>query len=516
MKTTLKLAAVLLLNAHWVHALTFNEVSPLASSGQDLIYSPDRGLYLHANQGGAALELTFQNEQGHVVETLSLPQTATALTWARVNALGDIQMVLSSAETHWFYRLESNGQWVLRHQTQHAPTEIKIHERVWLFQTTQDDTFWLLDQQAQNLGVEGQLVCFLDPSTIYFSDEGIYRYDGQTISQVEPGHQLKLGEASFAQSSDACLLILEDGNGERKLFHATADGLSEKPATLIEKVAELDDTFIKVARDPNTFNRQLQALDADSLATVKAVRIDLQDEVSFQEGLAAVSDEQVSKMYDEQLDLLFTHDLTAGRQFGRLHEQIFELDDQNIYLYDSPTSFSKAFLPVAHLSQNGGVTACGESICIHANNKSQAVGSPQAVSYFKLESKPRIGEQLNGAWLAPELLNQGMQIQSGQRSDGSRYVFLTFYLYDQGQPLWLAGLSDYTVGVESIDVTLYQYQGAGFLDPVSQPNQTVLGEVQLQFTACNNLQATLQVAGQTHHLLLNRMDDQQFALRCSE
>lgn len=134
--------------------------------------------------------------------------------------------------------------------------------------------------------------------------------------------------------------------------------------------------------------------------------------------------------------------------------------------------------------------------------------------FFLMTDVPLIGPQMNGPWYDLNFPNQGLAINHGQRTDGSQYVFLTFYLYRNGEPLWLAGDQNYLPGQPAITLDLFEYSGIDFLATNDPPDQTPFGSLTLSFSACDGLTGSLQYSDQTQLFDFNRVDDTSFSYRC--
>lgn len=133
---------------------------------------------------------------------------------------------------------------------------------------------------------------------------------------------------------------------------------------------------------------------------------------------------------------------------------------------------------------------------------------------FLLSDVPALGEAISGAWVDPRFLNQGLVINTGRRGDGSHYVFLTFYLYRDGQALWLAGDQNYTPGQASVDIDLFEYDGIGYLETNNPPDRQSFGTLSLAFTDCGRLSGSLTHGSQAQEFDFLRIDDIAFNHPC--
>ncbi len=145
-------------------------------------------------------------------------------------------------------------------------------------------------------------------------------------------------------------------------------------------------------------------------------------------------------------------------------------------------------------------------------NKSQAILLTDEM--YLIEDKPRVSDLMNGSWYDTAYQNQGLSISPGIRGDGSRYIFLTFYLYKDNEPLWLAGVSNYTPGQKEITIELLEFQGANYLDNMVTPDSTVVGSIRLAFQNCGAVSGVFEYNSQPTTLNFNRVDDSSFQSRC--
>jgi ELWxxDGT repeat protein len=145
--------------------------------------------------------------------------------------------------------------------------------------------------------------------------------------------------------------------------------------------------------------------------------------------------------------------------------------------------------------------------------------SPDALgtlNLYALTDHPLLGPEISGAWIEPDIINQGLVVQHGQREDGSQYVFTTLYGMDDEEPLWLAGNNELTVGQQRLNMDLYQYDGLTLLETDATPSSTLFGQLQLEMTGCDQLSATITSPEQNHTLSLSRVDDRSYKHLCAD
>lgn len=149
----------------------------------------------------------------------------------------------------------------------------------------------------------------------------------------------------------------------------------------------------------------------------------------------------------------------------------------------------------------------------YIKNQHSEVLLKESSQIFNFTILPNIGKLMNGPWVDYRYNAQGLSINPGVRTDGSRYIYLTFYLYRDGKPLWLAGVSNYELGQSSINIDLYEFNGANYLD-TNPPTGQVFGSLQLAFTGCSSMNGTLNYENQSKSLSFNRVDDASFKFIC--
>lgn len=85
------------------------------------------------------------------------------------------------------------------------------------------------------------------------------------------------------------------------------------------------------------------------------------------------------------------------------------------------------------------------------------------LALYKISNQLAISNQLDGLWINSEYKSQGLSIHTGVRPDDSQYIFVSFYIYRNGLPFWIAGSIDYSNGQSEISVDLFEYEGTSFV-----------------------------------------------------
>jgi len=121
---------------------------------------------------------------------------------------------------------------------------------------------------------------------------------------------------------------------------------------------------------------------------------------------------------------------------------------------------------------------------------------------------------LSGTWYDPSISGQGMLIEV---NPDNAYAFVGWYTYAlAGQTegvlgqRWITGQAPYTVGSNTIDLTLYDTIGGTFDSDLTTVTTTPIGTATLTYTSCNS--ATFdytitsgELAGQTDTIPLSRL-----------
>ncbi|WP_154224274.1 hypothetical protein [Marinicella rhabdoformis] len=135
--------------------------------------------------------------------------------------------------------------------------------------------------------------------------------------------------------------------------------------------------------------------------------------------------------------------------------------------------------------------------------------------YYVLEDQPQINAAINGAWYDPDMANQGLALNKGIRHDGSEYVFVTAYLFENGKPLWLAGTGEITASVDIMTVHLYRFSGLNMLESGNQQaDHEFVGNMTLSLSDCNTLDIEWVDTQQTHELSMIRADNVMYKNWC--
>ncbi len=114
-------------------------------------------------------------------------------------------------------------------------------------------------------------------------------------------------------------------------------------------------------------------------------------------------------------------------------------------------------------------------------------------SIYSVKNEAVISHNLDGLWYSEDFDSQGLSIHTGARQDGSEYMFVSLYLYKDGNPFWIAGTSELDL-TSAVVFNVYDYKGASFLpgDTNQETQKTLFATMVLETLACNKLNMQLE------------------------
>jgi len=138
-------------------------------------------------------------------------------------------------------------------------------------------------------------------------------------------------------------------------------------------------------------------------------------------------------------------------------------------------------------------------------------------SIKKLDATPDIGSLSVGNWFDPDYQSQGVSIVEGERDDGSRYLFVTLYLFQDGQPLWLAGTSNISFPQPALDIELGAYSGPGLWQADTPATVEKFADMTLSMSSCHRMMLAMETEdGQFFNLELQRMVNKNIDPLCQD
>jgi len=195
-----------------------------------------------------------------------------------------------------------------------------------------------------------------------------------------------------------------------------------------------------------------------------------------------------------------------GTQAGRSNVPLRQSLEPNAYWSDT-TGYSILgdavlvldVLPVGSFDFNAAFTLSLDTVIGGSTNRTNIqVPAYNAAAHPDSGLALEINGYLTGSWYDPARSGEGILFEVGERADGSRFVFFSWFTYDQdGDPYWLVGTTNVAVGARTITVPALYFDDGGFagaFDPAGLENKP-WGSVTFTFPTCNSL--TLQFAS-TH------------------
>lgn len=110
-------------------------------------------------------------------------------------------------------------------------------------------------------------------------------------------------------------------------------------------------------------------------------------------------------------------------------------------------------------------------------------------SIYVVNNQAVVSQNFDGLWYTPEHQSQGLSIHTGERVDGSQYLFASYYFFKDGVPFWIAGSTDLNFE-PSLTLTMYEYTGSSPYVPnnTGQNHQQIeYGDLTLEALSCNQL-----------------------------
>ena len=104
---------------------------------------------------------------------------------------------------------------------------------------------------------------------------------------------------------------------------------------------------------------------------------------------------------------------------------------------------------------------------------------------------PIFNGRYTGQWIIQGLPRQGMALQVAELPPDRNFVFVTFYTYIDGVPVWVVGNADFAIGASIVEVDLWILNGGEFFTehPGSYDREDVvqerLGTITLRPRHCN-------------------------------
>lgn len=143
----------------------------------------------------------------------------------------------------------------------------------------------------------------------------------------------------------------------------------------------------------------------------------------------------------------------------------------------------------------------------------------QTPAIYKISDSILISNQLSGLWISVGLESQGLSIHTGIRPDGSEYMFVSFYIYKDGKPFWVAGSEELNLGSNTIEIDLFEFKGSSFLtNDANQNNERLMfGTLKIIPDTCDSIHIELEILNADNvNLDMQRITDVSHDNSCSD
>lgn len=344
----------------------------------------------------------------------------------------------------------------------------------------------------------------------------IYNYTQGQATQVLPGYSVD-GNRIHANVAEFCLVKVKGSDEQYRIAHLGKNGDVELTNRNDSKYEIFNGNFVAFTAPASAMSSPvIQLLDSQNLNVINGISFNSTEfiEVYFAGGRVIYSrkdnfrSEALISLLDNEFNLIGTN-FVVDDYFASTRSEDYFLRGGKVISTDN-------------LQENKGILLEGNNPTYNPDSDYILTDTSESLDYtgheptefYVYEDQVAIGPLLSGAWIDTEMPNQGASINPGVRQDGSHYVFLAFYLFREGQPLWLAGIADYVPGDGEISMVLSEYEGANYLDFINTPDRTTFGEIKLHFSSCNTIDATFSYGETLAELDWVRIDDMTFAKRC--
>lgn len=138
-------------------------------------------------------------------------------------------------------------------------------------------------------------------------------------------------------------------------------------------------------------------------------------------------------------------------------------------------------------------------------------------SVYVIKNKAVISQNSDGLWYAPEHQSQGLSIHTGERIDGSQYLFASYYFFKDGIPFWVVGSSELEFE-KTITINMNEYTGSSPYIPnnTGQNLQSInYGSLTLEALSCDVLSFQMTLADNSSYTLnMERLGRSQAVAYC--
>ncbi len=380
---------------------------------------------------------------------------------------------------------------------------------------------------------------------VVLDGQNIYDIQENSVSEITTTLFGGVGEAYFFRlkltQGNRCFYQYEKNEGELRItnFFIYSDNkklniIQGADANVVgwQDMALLDDEVILLPRVLDvTQGKNLYRLAANSVSAQKIDAIELSSFEVAEMGatknnlyvhLTPIVDfgapvPFMLRVYDDNLESYLDYGGSFPAVIARSSGDVMWFDssvDELVFLSGATvTTPSKQLrMPQANISS---VVGDDDAIYIFADDRNSSLASGKAL--YKISNTMTVSSQLNGLWYDNQWQYQGLSLHTGIREDNSVYLFISFYIFKDGEPFWLAGSADLDLGQGSIQIHLDEFKGESFLPNSTGTNPELIpyGKLTLSPTGCNSMNALLEVTDEEPvSLVLRRIGDKTYKNIC--
>lgn len=130
------------------------------------------------------------------------------------------------------------------------------------------------------------------------------------------------------------------------------------------------------------------------------------------------------------------------------------------------------------------------------------------------QPKPSFTGRMTGSWIADNLPSTGLLIQVGEVPKQNRnFIFAIWFTYIDGQPVWVAGNKDITVGANEVTLDMSYFEGGKLFTSLdgfdsADISSTPVGTMTLKVINCNQVEVTTDFSSSglgSNALVLDRL-----------
>lgn len=111
-------------------------------------------------------------------------------------------------------------------------------------------------------------------------------------------------------------------------------------------------------------------------------------------------------------------------------------------------------------------------------------------------TRPALHGRYSGQWVSPDLPRSGLSLQVGETDQNRNYVFVIWFTYLDGEPIWVVGNTDLLIGSDRVELEMLRLEGGGFVTSPgtfdsSDIDTESIGTMTLRALHCNAIEAEM-------------------------